>query len=113
MGIGLLYRPARLHRLAESIPVLLKCLKIPSLNDRPTALLPAMTGLRRINTKLQGLTFKTENSRLVKRRGREEKEEKYDGRLSFSLFLLLLLLHAMASFLLHNFLSLCLFLKCP
>ncbi len=30
VGIGLSYRPARLHRLAESIPGLLKSLKIPS-----------------------------------------------------------------------------------
>jgi hypothetical protein len=30
-GIGLLYRPARLHRLAKSIPGLLTSLKIPSL----------------------------------------------------------------------------------
>ncbi len=30
VGIGLTYRPARLHRLVESIPGLLKCLKIPS-----------------------------------------------------------------------------------
>ncbi len=31
VGIGLSYRPARLHRLAESIPGFLKSLKIPSL----------------------------------------------------------------------------------
>jgi hypothetical protein len=31
VGIGLSYRPARLHRLAESIPGPLKSLKIPSL----------------------------------------------------------------------------------
>jgi hypothetical protein len=31
VGKGLPYRPARLHRLAESIPGLLKSLKIPSL----------------------------------------------------------------------------------
>ena len=31
VGIGLSHRPARLHRLAESIPGLLKSLKIPSL----------------------------------------------------------------------------------
>ncbi len=30
VGLGLPYRPARLHRLAESIPGLLKSLKIPS-----------------------------------------------------------------------------------
>jgi hypothetical protein len=30
VGIGLPYRPARLHRLAESIPGLFKSLKIPS-----------------------------------------------------------------------------------
>ncbi len=38
VGIGLLYRPARLRRLAESIPGLLKSLKIPPLavrNDNP------------------------------------------------------------------------------
>jgi hypothetical protein len=33
-GIGLSYRPARLHRLAESIPGLLKSLKIPTLAGR-------------------------------------------------------------------------------
>ncbi len=32
VGIGLSYRPARPHRLAESIPGLLKSLKIPFLN---------------------------------------------------------------------------------
>jgi hypothetical protein len=31
LGMGLSYRPARLHRLAESIPGLLRSLKIPSL----------------------------------------------------------------------------------
>jgi hypothetical protein len=31
VGIVLLYQPARLHRLPESIPGLLKCLKIPPL----------------------------------------------------------------------------------
>jgi hypothetical protein len=31
VGIGLSYRPARLHRLAESIPGLLKSFKIPDL----------------------------------------------------------------------------------
>ncbi len=31
VGIGLSYRPARLHRLVESIPGLLKSLQIPSL----------------------------------------------------------------------------------
>ncbi len=31
VGIGLSYRPARLHGLAESIPGLLRSLKIPSL----------------------------------------------------------------------------------
>jgi hypothetical protein len=30
VGIGLSYWPARLHRLAESIPGLLKSLKIPT-----------------------------------------------------------------------------------
>ncbi len=30
VGVGLYYRPARLHRLAESIPGVLKNLKIPS-----------------------------------------------------------------------------------
>ncbi len=30
VGIGLSYRPARLHRLAEAIPGLLKNLKIPA-----------------------------------------------------------------------------------
>jgi hypothetical protein len=34
VGIGLLYRPAMLYRLAESIPGLLKSLKIPSLAGR-------------------------------------------------------------------------------
>jgi hypothetical protein len=34
VGIGLLYRPARLYGLAESIPGLLKSLKIPSLAGR-------------------------------------------------------------------------------
>ncbi len=32
VGVGLSYRPARLHRLVESIPGLLKSLKIPSLS---------------------------------------------------------------------------------
>ncbi len=32
VGIGLPYRPAMIHRLAESIPGLLKSLKMPSLN---------------------------------------------------------------------------------
>jgi hypothetical protein len=31
VGIGLLYQPARLHRLAKSIPGLLKSLKMPYL----------------------------------------------------------------------------------
>jgi hypothetical protein len=30
VGMGLSYRPARLHRLAESIPGLLRSLKIPT-----------------------------------------------------------------------------------
>jgi hypothetical protein len=34
LGMGLSYRPARLHRLAESIPGLLRSLKIPSLAGR-------------------------------------------------------------------------------
>jgi hypothetical protein len=34
VGIGLAYRPAKLHRLAESIPGLLKSLKIPFLAGR-------------------------------------------------------------------------------
>ncbi len=33
VGIGLSYRLARLHRLAESIPGLLKCLKIRALDS--------------------------------------------------------------------------------
>ncbi len=40
VGIGLSYRPARLHRVAESIPGLLKSLKIPSLQILQVSLCP-------------------------------------------------------------------------
>jgi hypothetical protein len=46
-GTGMSYRPARLHRLAESIPELLKSLKIPSLLNKDMAL-PIVSHLKEI-----------------------------------------------------------------
>jgi hypothetical protein len=40
LGMGLSYRPARLHRLAESIPGLLRSLKIPFLTAGYDNLIP-------------------------------------------------------------------------
>jgi hypothetical protein len=81
LGMGLLYRPARLHRLAESIPGLLRSLKIPSLaggydNPIPTRFLastdcskiPAQHRIYYVQLKYRTMTIKMIDGLLVRDR---------------------------------------------